>query len=98
MKKTVPRQLTWLPRRAIRDHCLWCCENRRMEVATCSSERCPLFPFRFGEAGRGGDDLHAVIRRKCLDCVAGSRSEVQNCPSVGCALWCFRMGRSSQLL
>jgi hypothetical protein len=93
MKKPSPRQLTWLPQLAIREHCLWCCENREQEVAMCSSQRCPLHPYRSGDPFGRATDYYTVIRRKCLDCVTGSRSEVLNCLSVACPLWCFRMGK-----
>ncbi|MCE5242749.1 MAG: hypothetical protein LLF99_06090 [Desulfobacteraceae bacterium] len=97
MKKGAPRQLTWLPRRAIREHCLWCCEDREQEIEACASERCPLHRFRFGEAVPGEEDLHAVIRRKCLDCVMGLRSEVESCTSVDCSLWVFRLAKNLRL-
>lgn len=36
------------PVKAIRAKCLDCCCSQLREVELCPSERCPLWPFRFG--------------------------------------------------
>ena len=92
MKRNPPRQLTWIPQVAIQAHCLWCCEDRKKEVLTCASAKCPLHPFRTGEVISKNFDPLAIIRKKCLDCVMGLHSEVESCSSVRCSLWLFRLG------
>ena len=37
------------PIKAIRQKCLDCCCNQRVEVNLCTCEDCPLWPFRFGK-------------------------------------------------
>lgn len=94
MERRWVRQLTWIPRQAIRDHCRWCCENREKEIEICPSERCPLHPYRMVGLPAGNDLLLKTIRRKCLDCMSGSRAEVRECTSLHCALWGFRLGNN----
>jgi hypothetical protein len=36
------------PLRALRSHCLWCCNGSAHEVTLCPAMSCPLWPFRFG--------------------------------------------------
>ena len=36
------------PVKAIRAKCLDCCYGSSKEVALCTAEKCPLYPFRFG--------------------------------------------------
>jgi hypothetical protein len=36
------------PLRAVRRHCLWCCNGNPNEVRLCVSKSCPLWPFRLG--------------------------------------------------
>jgi hypothetical protein len=36
------------PLQAVRQKCLWCCKGSAHEVARCSDEACPSWPFRFG--------------------------------------------------
>jgi len=52
--KTVTVNLT--PIKAIRHQCIECMGFQFREVAECTSQLCPLFPFRMGKAhtpGRG---------------------------------------------
>ena len=37
------------PLKAVRRHCLWCCNGSSNEVALCPATRCPLWPLRFGK-------------------------------------------------
>lgn len=37
------------PVKAIRAYCLNCCLENANEVAKCPTERCELYPFRFGK-------------------------------------------------
>lgn len=34
------------PSSAIRDHCLWCCNDNRSEVVQCPARQCPLWSLR----------------------------------------------------
>ena len=36
------------PLKAIRRYCLECVGNQRKEVALCTRQHCPLYPYRFG--------------------------------------------------
>jgi hypothetical protein len=36
------------PLRALRRHCLWCCNGSAHEVKLCPAMSCPLWAFRFG--------------------------------------------------
>lgn len=36
------------PLRALRRHCLWCCNGSSMEVKLCPAKVCPLWRFRLG--------------------------------------------------
>jgi hypothetical protein len=36
------------PLRALRRHCLWCCNGSAQEVKLCPAMSCPLWPFRLG--------------------------------------------------
>ena len=36
------------PLKAIRQHCLWCCNGSALEVAHCPARSCPLGLYRFG--------------------------------------------------
>lgn len=47
---TKPKELTGKLRAvAIRDYCLWCCNDQKAELRQCPSKRsCTLWPHRFG--------------------------------------------------
>ena len=34
--------------KAIREHCLWCCNGQRNEVKLCPAECCALYEYRMG--------------------------------------------------
>lgn len=36
------------PLKAIRQHCLWCCNGSALDVAHCPARACPLWLYRFG--------------------------------------------------
>ena len=36
------------PLKAVRSHCLWCCNGSSNEVSLCTARACPLWPYRFG--------------------------------------------------
>jgi hypothetical protein len=36
------------PVKAIRGHCLWCCNGSALEVRHCPATSCPVWPYRFG--------------------------------------------------
>ena len=42
-------EVTPAPLKAIRHHCLWCCNGSSNEVALCPATRCPLWALRFGK-------------------------------------------------
>jgi hypothetical protein len=37
------------PLKAVRHHCLWCCNGSSNEVALCPATQCPLWALRFGK-------------------------------------------------
>ena len=37
------------PLKAIRQHCLWCCNGSANQVAHCPARSCPLWTMRFGK-------------------------------------------------
>jgi hypothetical protein len=49
--------LTISPLKAVRAHCLWCCNQSADDVNHCAATRCPLHPYRFGR----NPDLPAVL-------------------------------------
>ena len=40
------------PLKAMRSHCLGCCNGSAREVALCTITSCPLWPYRFGSRKR----------------------------------------------
>lgn len=44
------------PMKSIRAKCLDCCGGVSKEVRLCTSEKCPLFPYRFGKRPKGYRD------------------------------------------
>ena len=36
------------PLKAVRAHCLWCCNGLANEVSLCAANACPLHPYRMG--------------------------------------------------
>ena len=47
------------PLKALRRHCLWCCNGSSNEVKLCSATACPLWPFRHGR-GPSAEDKATV--------------------------------------
>jgi hypothetical protein len=47
------------PLKALRQHCLWCCNGSYSEVRLCAAQSCPLWPFRHGH--RPNDDEKAAV-------------------------------------
>jgi len=87
-RKTLP------PLQAIRAYCLWCGNGQPSEARFCSSEACPLHPYRMGvmPAVEKKSSLKA-IRGRCLDCAGDSTKDVAEC-KTNCALNPFRFGRN----
>jgi hypothetical protein len=48
------------PLKAVRQHCLWCCNGSFVEVNLCSAKSCPLWPFRHGRRPTS-EDKSAVV-------------------------------------
>jgi hypothetical protein len=48
------------PLQAVRQHCLWCCNDSPKEVRLCASKGCPLWPYRFGK--KPTEELLAEVR------------------------------------
>lgn len=44
------------PMKAIRAKCLDCCCGSFQEVRLCTSQKCPLYPYRFGKRPKGYED------------------------------------------
>jgi hypothetical protein len=51
------------PLRALRRHCLWCCNGSENEVRLCSAKACPLWTSRFGHR-QTAEDKAAVAEVK----------------------------------
>lgn len=88
------RQTNWLPARAIRERCLWCCADQSAEIALCTAESCPLHPFRLEPKSVGMPALLQAIRQKCIDCCSGAAPNAARCNSRACPLWDFRPSSS----
>ena len=79
------------PGKAIRAYCLSCCLDNAAEVRQCPSERCPLWPWRFGQRPetRGlarrpdGRTARRAIHAKCRDCHESPR---RDCGRADCEL------------
>jgi hypothetical protein len=98
------------PLKAVRQHCLDCCNGSANEVGLCPARACPLWTRRLGrqlEQGSNPIPLHpveaptpasmttlAAIRRRCLYCSGNSPAEVRSCTHTGCDLWPFRLGHN----
>ena len=91
------------PSRAIRLHCLDCCQTRA-EVLLCGGTACALYPYRTGKKTQPGLPRLRAIRVTCLGCVCGSTKEVRTCtagPSGAgyrCPLWQYRSGKTGRVL
>ena len=48
------------PLKAVRQHCLSCCNGSFLEINLCSAKSCPLWPFRHGRR-RTAEDKSAVV-------------------------------------
>ena len=88
------------PLKAIREHCLWCCNGRSHEVKLCSANNCPSHELRFGKRPVGAKSIRPlkIVRTRCLDCSGGSIQEVMNCKFNDCPLWTYRSGRNPKLI
>jgi hypothetical protein len=51
------------PLRAVRQHCLMCCNGSSSEVRLCPAKACPLWPFRHGHRPKA-DDRVAIADRQ----------------------------------
>lgn len=81
-------------RKAIRLHCLECCNGSQFEVANCTVERCSHFNFRMGVRGPDQDTSPAkALRGRCLDC-GQSKQAVRLCQVDECPSHPFRFGKS----
>jgi hypothetical protein len=50
------------PLKAIRQHCLSCCNGSFLEVKQCSAKTCPMWPFRHGRRPTAADKSEAGDR------------------------------------
>jgi hypothetical protein len=51
------------PLKAVRRHCLWCCNGSLVEVKLCRAKACPLWPFRRGRRPTAKDKSEVADRR-----------------------------------
>ncbi|MDA7857944.1 hypothetical protein N9A72_00440 [bacterium] len=84
------------PVKAIRQYCIECCNNQKLEVRLCTvAKDCPLYLLRMGKRPRDSRPLK-VIRKKCADCSGGLLKEVKNCTFYNCQLYPYRFGYKSK--
>jgi hypothetical protein len=50
------------PLKAVRRHCLECCNGSAHEVSLCAAKSCPLWPFRFGRKPTDGTKADVADR------------------------------------
>ena len=84
------------PAKAIRKHCLWCCNDQAAEVRLCPDDECSLWPWRIGSrefAPQGTLSRLRSIRGRCLAC-AGSAAQVRECAFEDCPLYLYRFGKT----
>jgi hypothetical protein len=72
------------PIKAVRAHCLWCCNGSASEAALCPAEHCPLWHLRSGHRPTWGDveqnagvSLHPSERPKTVGELHGDGGAVQ---------------------
>ena len=53
------------PLKAVRLHCLSCCNGSANEVRLCPSKACPLWPFRHGHRPNAEDRAAVAGRQVC---------------------------------
>ena len=80
-------------RRAARERCLNCSAWSVKEVAECTFDDCPLFPFRSGRGKQNAKARSKAILSYCRWCCANQQDEISNCPASDCPLWPYRKGR-----
>jgi hypothetical protein len=92
------------PLRAVRRHCLACCNGSAVEVRQCADAACPLWVYRFGkrpvhpmERRMAGTSGLRSIRKRCVDCSGLNDVEVRSCKfgpdhAAPCSLHPFRLG------
>jgi len=92
------------PLKAIRAHCLTCCNGSAQEVRLCSSTQCPSYPYRSGKKGPEPHRPLKAIRQTCLDCLGKNSAEVRDCATYKgyagqppCTLWPFRKGQNPNI-
>lgn len=67
------------PLKAIRAKCLDCSAGQPAEVRLCSSEKCPLYPYRMGRRPKQASDTSATPNvEKSLDspCISGRKDKL----------------------
>ena len=80
-------------RKAIHQRCLNCSCWIPSEVAHCTFNDCPLYPFRTGRGKQNAKSRREAIRKYCLWCQGSQRSEVGKCVSKTCPLFPYRLKR-----
>lgn len=78
-------------RKAIKDHCYWCCCEDKKEVKACPAIKCPCHPVRTGEELLLAESYVEIIKQRCFDCSGFDKEEVKNCTLTDCALYPYRM-------
>jgi len=86
----------------IKQHCLWCMNGQKKEVALCTSEGCPLYLFRYGKRCVANTTPLKAIHERCYNCIGFSKKLVKECPFDGqsdekCHLYDYRNGRNPNL-
>ena len=80
------------PLKAVRAHCLDCCEGSAKEVRLCPATGCDSHPIRSGKNKGAVKSILKTIRKRCLDCCGLSPKAVRECDFEHCALWPYRFG------
>lgn len=103
-RKTVYEGRKLSPFRALRAHCLACCNGSAHEVSLCLCTQCPSYPYRNGKKGPVPHRPLKAIRQTCLDCLGRNAAEVRGCAAheeyagqPPCALWPFRFGKNPNI-
>jgi len=83
------------PLKAIRQYCLWCCNEEVLEVRLCPVQDCSLYLLRFGRKPKGlKKSTLKAIKERCLNCSGFEKKQVRECPFLECPLYPYRFGKN----
>ena len=96
MTNFIQKRIT--PGKAIKQHCLWCCNGKRIEVQKCPTKNCLFYKHRLGK----GRPSVKLIKKFCIGCSGGIR-DAKKCLWEGqheslCELFRYRLGKNPAYL